>query len=124
MVPWFDVAPEIHLLAVYDRTPLQVELESMVNTDALRQHEAKQFESALKPARVALAGTGLSVVEHTAIGLPAEEIRLLARSHHCDLICMGTRGMGAIRSLVLGSITTKVLHRTDVPVLVMPLTKV
>jgi nucleotide-binding universal stress UspA family protein len=79
--------------------------------------------SALKRAREALAGTALSVVEHTAIGMPAEEIRLLAQSHHCDLICTVTRGMGAIRNLVLGSIATKVLHRTDVPVLLMPLAK-
>jgi nucleotide-binding universal stress UspA family protein len=29
---------------------------------------------------------------------------------------MGTRGMGAIGNLVLGSVATKVIHLTEVPV--------
>jgi nucleotide-binding universal stress UspA family protein len=34
----------------------------------------------------------------------------------CDGIVMGTRGMGAVRNLVLGSVATKVVHAAHVPV--------
>ena len=35
---------------------------------------------------------------------------------HCDLVIIGRRGLGKIRSL-LGSVSTGVLHEVDVPVL-------
>ena len=34
----------------------------------------------------------------------------------CDGIVMGTRGMGAIGDLVMGSVATKVIHLTKLPV--------
>ena len=35
---------------------------------------------------------------------------------NCDGIVMGTRGMGAIGNLVMGSVATKVVHLTKLPV--------
>ena len=34
----------------------------------------------------------------------------------CDEIIMGTRGMGAIGNLVMGSVATKVVHLAGIPV--------
>lgn len=117
---WFKVAPEIHLLAIYDRTPLDVQLAAMVSSDQIHQYQVKQFAAVFKQVRDVLSGVDLKVVEHTAIGQPAEEIRLIAKSYHCGLICMGSRGMGAVRNIVLGSVVNKLLHAADVPVLVVP----
>lgn len=117
---WFRDAPEVHLLAVYEGTPLDVEIAAMVSAQALREHQQKQFEAALLPARGALAGTAFEAIEHTAIGPPAEEIRATVEAHRCDLVCLGTRGMGAVRNLILGSTAAKVLRAVDVPVLVVP----
>lgn len=50
------------------------------------------------------------------MGDVAETIVRYARTHACDEIIMGTRGMGAIRNLVLGSVATKVIHLVDKPV--------
>jgi nucleotide-binding universal stress UspA family protein len=60
------------------------------------------------------------VIEHTAIGLPAQQIHAAISSHGCDLLCVGTRGMGTVRNLVLGSTAAKLLHMAEVPVLVVP----
>ncbi len=117
---WFRDAPEIHLLAVCEGTPLDVEIAAMVTADALREHQHEWFEAALLPAREALSGTAFEAIEHTAIGSPAEEIRAIVATHLFDLVCMGTRGMGAVRNLILGSTAAKVLRAIDVPVLVVP----
>jgi nucleotide-binding universal stress UspA family protein len=43
-------------------------------------------------------------------------IARIALERHCDFILMGTRGMGAIAGIALGSIATKVVHLADLPV--------
>jgi nucleotide-binding universal stress UspA family protein len=47
---------------------------------------------------------------------PAMEIARVAREEKCDQIVMGTRGLGALAGLALGSVATKVVHLADVPV--------
>lgn len=54
------------------------------------------------------------------IGDPAPVIAHYAETHHCELIAMGTRGLSDVASLVLGSVARKVLHLSQVPVLMVP----
>ena len=50
------------------------------------------------------------VVQH---GDPATKITAFVEQHGIDLIMMPTHGYGTFRSLLLGSVTTKVLHDAD-----------
>lgn len=50
-------------------------------------------------------------------GDPAQRIVAYAREHHVDLIAMPTHGYGPFRRFILGSVTAKVLHDADCPVL-------
>ena len=49
-------------------------------------------------------------------GDPAWNIKHWAKEHDGDLIVMGTRGYGALRRLLLGSVAMKVLHDVSCPV--------
>ena len=42
-----------------------------------------------------------------------------ARDYKADLIVMGSRGLGQIGGLILGSVSERVLHRAHVPVLIV-----
>ena len=46
-----------------------------------------------------------------------ETIIETAQRYECDLICMGSRGLGAIRGM-LGSVSFGMLRNSDIPVLV------
>ena len=49
-------------------------------------------------------------------GAVAATIDRVAREEDVEHIIMGTRGLGGVRGLLLGSVATQLLHLTDVPV--------
>jgi len=59
---------------------------------------------------------GLRVRRVVETGDPASSITSLARDWGIGLIMMPTRGRGAFRAALLGSVTAKVLHDADCPV--------
>lgn len=59
----------------------------------------------------------LSVHTTVEIGPPADAIVRYAGEHPIDLIVMGTRGRGAVRQLLLGSVAADVVRRASCPVL-------
>jgi nucleotide-binding universal stress UspA family protein len=67
----------------------------------------------------ALVPEGIPVSGRTASGDPGAELVKRARAADHDLIVMGSRGRGAVRSAVLGSVSHFVLNHTTVPVLIV-----
>jgi nucleotide-binding universal stress UspA family protein len=49
----------------------------------------------------------------------AEAILEEAETHNCDLIVMGTRGLGRLAGLLLGSVSQKVIQHARCPVLLV-----
>ena len=54
-----------------------------------------------------------------AYGEPAEEILVLAERERPDLLVMGSRGLGGFGRVMLGSVSTKVLHHVACDMLVV-----
>jgi len=73
-------------------------------------------EEALAPARALARRLGVSFDCYLLVGDPAEAIARFAQRTRCSEIIMGTRGLGRVRGLLLGSVTTKVIHLATVPV--------
>lgn len=61
---------------------------------------------------------GLTVGETIrAYGVVANEIVRVAKDRQVDQIAMGTRGMGAVGNVLMGSVAQRVVHHSPVPVL-------
>jgi nucleotide-binding universal stress UspA family protein len=64
-----------------------------------------------------LRAKGIRTTTVVAEGHAAEEIIKTAKNTNADLIAMSTHGRSGLRRWALGSITDKVLHESEIPVL-------
>lgn len=63
---------------------------------------------------------GLQLAEPArAYGVIANEIVRVANELRVDQIAMGTRGLGAIGNMLLGSVAQRVIHQSTLPVLLV-----
>jgi len=70
---------------------------------------------------VALAGRRVKTIETVVLsGGAAEKIVQDAVEHGSDLVVVGARGRGAVKRLLLGSVSESVLRHASCPVLVVP----
>jgi nucleotide-binding universal stress UspA family protein len=76
----------------------------------------KEGEIALGGARRRLDQAGINYNCYIRAGAFPETIVQLANEHKCTRIVMGTRGLGAVKGLVLGSVTYGVVHLAEMPV--------
>lgn len=70
----------------------------------------------LAGAEQQLRAAGLTVIESVLIGDPAVVIADYAERQRVDAVVMGTRGLGRIGGLVLGSVASKLIHLLKVPI--------
>jgi nucleotide-binding universal stress UspA family protein len=106
---------EVHLLNV--QAPIASwEVRSHLTDEEVASWQKTRGEEALGSARAILTEAGITFFDHVRIGDVAKTIAHFAKDREFDKIVMGTRGMGAIENLVMGSVSTKVIHLSDVPV--------
>jgi nucleotide-binding universal stress UspA family protein len=74
---------------------------------------------ALGEARKYLEGRGVEGVYVEGVGNPADVMVQEAEDSGADLIVVGTRGLNAAKRLVLGSVSTNVVHHAPCDVLVV-----
>ena len=112
----------VHLLNVCE--PVQINevvfnedpISDMLNIKNAREEAGLAL---LTLAKARLENAGITLDAHVRTGNPAEVIADFSREYHCDLIVMGTRGMGTIKNLLLGSVASKVIHLTEKPLLLV-----
>jgi nucleotide-binding universal stress UspA family protein len=84
--------------------------------EAIAAHREQLAREAGARARAVVEKSAVPFVFEWRYGDPARAIVQAARDANCDAIVMGTRGAGALESLLIGSVAYKVLHIADVPV--------
>ncbi len=84
--------------------------------------DVEELREVLKPrldAQAAAIGQGLEVTTRIAIGAPAQTIAEVAERDRCSLIVIGSRGLGGVAHLLLGSVAERVVRLAGCPVLTL-----
>ncbi|MCB0167774.1 MAG: universal stress protein [Anaerolineae bacterium] len=76
-------------------------------------------QTLLDQARRQLGEASFPVKEELLEEPAAEAILTVAGIRHADLIVMGTRGRSSLEGLLLGSVSQKVVHHAECPVMVV-----
>jgi nucleotide-binding universal stress UspA family protein len=105
------VAPDVHDMVLGYAAP-------PANVEDVRHQVELGFHAMLEGA-VDMVPADLPVRKILRRGDAAQTILHEARSGDYDLIVMGSRGRGELRSLLLGSVSHRVLQSSPVPVLVV-----
>jgi nucleotide-binding universal stress UspA family protein len=113
----YKETPELHLLNV--QPPLPGDVTMFIRHEQIKQFHQEEGLKALAGARAKLDAARRSYASQVDVGSPAETIVRYAREHDCHQICMGTRGLGHVSGMLLGSVTAKVIHLSEVPVLLV-----
>jgi nucleotide-binding universal stress UspA family protein len=108
----------VHLLYVVDDRAF-LTLDERMRDDVLAELES-EGAAATTSATDRFAAADVETVTATARGDPADEILAYAEANDVDLVVMGTRRRNYRESMV-GSVSQKVIARSDSPVLTVGL---
>ena len=86
----------------------------------IEEDQKKQQDAILAKATERARAQGLNVgAAERAHGVVANEIVRMANDRRVDQIAMGTRGMGALGNMLMGSVAQRVVHQSQLPVLLV-----
>jgi nucleotide-binding universal stress UspA family protein len=106
---------QLHVLNVQP-LPIHPWPGKLLSPDLIEQELRHRGDSIVQAAVAAARKSGVSCTSHVRIGHAAHEIAGCAVQQHCDAIVMGTRGVGRVAGIVLGSVAHSVVHLATVPV--------
>ena len=90
-----------------------------MGVEATHRYHAGNSRYASRGARAALKRARVSFEEKAVVGDPAKRIAQEAKKGRYDLVVMGSHGRGGLKGVLLGSVAQKVIHLSEVPVLVV-----
>ncbi len=109
-------APIVLLRVVEPPVPGRFYAEQIL--DEMQEAQVREAEAYLGQVAGRLREDGIDVAEFVLTGLVAQTVVDYAGSNGCDLIVMGSHGLGAHGWELIGSVAQKVLHSAPVPVLI------
>lgn len=89
------------------------------NTDVLERVSGAAGAHALEAGAALVRAAGIEHETEVGSGDPAHTIIDIIERFGCDAVVMGARGMGRLRSAMLGSVSHEVLHAAPVPVTIV-----
>jgi nucleotide-binding universal stress UspA family protein len=107
---------KVEILTVVDEVKMAPDWAREYSEKLREQSEevlTKAFSKAVKQK------PNIKISKCLAEGYASEEILKYVEKGHHDLIVMGSRGMGLVRSLLLGSVSSRVVNQAEIPVLIV-----
>lgn len=111
------VKPQLFLVNV--QAPLSSDITRFIDEKVVTDFHREAGDAALAQARQKLDAAGLAYSAHIMLGDAAPTLVEFATAKGCSLIIMGARGLGSVAGLLMGSVATKVVKLSTVPVLLV-----
>ena len=119
MLGFYKEQPRVDLLAVHLPVPRFPNMSVVISDEMLERYYTEECEVMLAPSKKALDAAGVNYAAYTLVGAIAQSIVDHAKRSESNIIWMGTRGMTALANMLLGSVTTRVLHLAHIPVMLV-----
>lgn len=120
MIAAFKEPPGVELVTVHLPVPHVGGFSGVVMShEMIENHYREEGEKALAQSKRILDEAKVGYTPHILVGDIAHAIVEEGEKLGCNMICMGTRGMGAVSNMLVGSTGTKVLHLARVPVVLV-----
>ena len=118
-----------YALEMAEKYDAKVEILTVVNEVKMAPDWAREYSEKLREqgeevlestfSKAVKQKPGVEISKCLAEGYVSEEILKCAEKGNHDLIVMGSRGMGLVRGLVLGSVSSRVVNQAKIPVLIV-----
>ena len=109
---------KIHLLHV-EPAVASPRARAFLGNDAVNNFYREESLAALAPAETILRDKNIAFQSSYEVGEIADCIQAYVEQNGIDMVVMGSHGHGPLKSVVLGSVATKVLASSSVPVLIV-----
>ncbi len=96
----------------------QVSIAEGCLTSQLSEDLERQCREDLKEA-MAMVPEGVKAEERFEVGSPGPVLLQLADELGCDLVVMGSRGLGPLKGIFMGSVSSYLVSRAKCPVLIV-----
>jgi nucleotide-binding universal stress UspA family protein len=106
-------SPHIYLVNV--QPALSSNVTRFIDAKTVEEFHRETGDEALARLKAA----GLSHSAHVLVGEAAPSLVDFAQAKDCDMIIMGAHGFGSVLGMVMGSVASKVLHLSTLPVLLI-----
>jgi len=113
---------KIHVIGAYRPIPpdqLRSIMKSLPDEFKPLVYGTMRADSTMEAARAIMKVAGVEAEYHEVDDHPTDAILNAAESYNADLIVVGSRGEGATKRLLHGSVSTNVLHHAPCAVLVV-----
>ncbi len=109
-----DSTVEINLLNV--QPPVRGTAASLVSQADLDGYHREEAMKVLADPAKQVEAAGARPHLHVGVGDPGDTVLSFAKRLGCAQIVMGTRGLGAVGALLLGSVARDVAGKSEIPV--------
>ena len=99
--------------------PVPSRARAALGTAVVKQYYDEEAEKILAPVCKFLQRHGIHPKSAHEVGAAGDAIAKMAEQGDFDLLVMGSHGHGALGSLVMGSVATRVLAQCKVPMLLV-----
>ena len=109
-------AKELRVVIAYEPVPAYLGEPNLSNTISARMNDSQEI---LHEAEEAMGQVPVEIHSEMIEGQIADAIINVAETRGCDLIIMGSRGLGRLAGALLGSNSQKVVSEAQCPVLIV-----